>query len=505
MSAPTILLGLDGASWDLVNRLDVDLPTLESCRTVSAVSESNLPPVTCPNWRCLSSGKTPGQLGVYWWEKIDIDAGEIHLSEASDFRTADLWDYLAEQGVNCGVVNMPLTYPPEDVSVPFIAGGPDCSSDSYTSPDRLASELEAELDYRVHTRTTVSSPKTEITEDVLELIDLRFEASRYLYREYDLDFLFTVLYYLVRLEHYYWDDEPVERAWKRIDEHLSWFVDEGFNICLASDHGCAEIDTLFNINEWLAAHGYVEVVGGNTDAKGSLASRGVNAEDIASFLSQFGIQGLVSQLVPAAVKNRLPDSEVGYSGRNKAKIVDWEETTAIASGQGPVYLTPDADADQLAEELLAATGPNDRPVLESVHQTSELYPESATDATAPDLIVEGRKGVHVTDDIGSGMVVQTASSRDKWRAENFKDGLFAASGPNITSEWDRDRVALCDIAPTILHLLDCPIPTDISAEALPIRSHDREIRTRDPIDFCKSDRGDGDSAVENRLEDLGYL
>jgi len=507
MSAKTIVLGLDGASWELIDRLNVDLPTLDHIRTdhVSAISESNLPPVTCPSWRCLSSGNTPGQLGVYWWEQIDMDAGEIHLTEANDIQTADLWDYLSEQGVDVGVVNMPITYPPKETGFPFVAGGPDAGSQGYTSPDSLETELEAELNYRVHTNTTVSSSKEAIKEDVLELIDHRFEASWYLYEEYDLNVLFTVLYYLVRLEHYYWDEPPVAEAWKRIDDHLSRFIDEGFNIVLVSDHGCVEIDTIFNINEWLAANGYIEQVGGESDVTGALASRGVNSEDIAAVLNRFGVQDLVSKIVPSRFKEQLPGSPVGYSGRNKSKIIDWRRSKAIASGQGPVYLAEETETDRLADNLREATGPNGRPIFHAVHRTEELYPEAVEDRTSPDLIVEGRKGVYVADDIGSGTVSQNADSRGKWRAENHKEGLFAASGPDISSDWDHNRIDICDIAPTVLHLLGCPVPTDMKGEVLPLREKEKSVTSREPIEPGESRSGDDGSAVEDRLEDLGYL
>jgi predicted AlkP superfamily phosphohydrolase/phosphomutase len=65
----TIVLGLDGANWELLDSWfrAGNLPNIAALRGrgTTADSLSCLPPVTCPNWRCYSTGKNPGKLGVY--------------------------------------------------------------------------------------------------------------------------------------------------------------------------------------------------------------------------------------------------------------------------------------------------------------------------------------------------------------------------------------------------------------------------------------------------------
>lgn len=62
-----VVLGLDGATWNLIKPL-VDkgkLPTIESLiRTGSHGGlESSIPHVTFPAWKCYSTGKKPRQAG----------------------------------------------------------------------------------------------------------------------------------------------------------------------------------------------------------------------------------------------------------------------------------------------------------------------------------------------------------------------------------------------------------------------------------------------------------
>ena len=67
----TFVVGLDGASWRLLDPwIEAgDLPNLAALRAEHtwAETESCLPPVTFPNWKCYAAGKDPGGLGVFWF------------------------------------------------------------------------------------------------------------------------------------------------------------------------------------------------------------------------------------------------------------------------------------------------------------------------------------------------------------------------------------------------------------------------------------------------------
>ena len=112
----SIILGLDGANWDLLSPWleSGKLPNIQSLRDngTTADLESCLPPVTCPNWRCYSTGKNPGKLGVYWWEKIDAENRTLSTPTSKSFKSANYWDYLAADDISTGIFNLPMTYPP---------------------------------------------------------------------------------------------------------------------------------------------------------------------------------------------------------------------------------------------------------------------------------------------------------------------------------------------------------------------------------------------------------
>jgi predicted AlkP superfamily phosphohydrolase/phosphomutase len=70
-----LVLGIDGASWNLVDDLIQagNLPTIKKMKTKGVAKDlkSCLPFVTFPAWKCYSTGLNPGKLGYTGgWESI---------------------------------------------------------------------------------------------------------------------------------------------------------------------------------------------------------------------------------------------------------------------------------------------------------------------------------------------------------------------------------------------------------------------------------------------------
>ena len=63
-----LVIGLDGATYNLINPLmeSGKLSTIEKLMATGCHGdlESSIPAVTFPAWKCYSTGKNPGKLGV---------------------------------------------------------------------------------------------------------------------------------------------------------------------------------------------------------------------------------------------------------------------------------------------------------------------------------------------------------------------------------------------------------------------------------------------------------
>jgi predicted AlkP superfamily phosphohydrolase/phosphomutase len=510
----TFVVGLDGASWRLIDPWieQGELPTLERLRESGtwATSESCLPPVTFPNWKCYSSGKNPGQLGVYWFERIDLETPSIDVMNGSDFETAELWDYLNEAGYSTGVVNMPTMYPPRKVDGPIVSGGPDAVDGEYrsieggyTSPAELEAFLEEEFDYAVHPEPMISSneERGEEVDAILELLELRFEVALRLLEDEQLDFVHVTLFYLNVLQHFFWNDEPTLRAWKIVDSYLDRIDQlEDTNLIVMSDHGCAPTDVEFFINEWLAENGYLTK---ERTIEDYLTKIGLNRENALSVAKRLGLVDVLSEIVPERIQQLVPQS-AGIKRERKLEKIVLSETAALASGQGPVYINPAFDVESIREEIIEelrqVTDSNGEPLFEAVHRSEEVYSGSKVDI-GPEIVIESRPGVLVNDGIGGGPV-QTKPQR--WEAENSLHGIFLASGPSFEPTENLDDVRILDLAPTILASYGLDVPTDMDGSVLPVLSDGQDVGTRRPIDLDTTVDGHHEE-VADRLKQLGYM
>ncbi len=509
----TFVLGLDGASWRLLEPWldDGTLPNVAALRERGTWAESRscLPPVTFPNWKCYSSGKDPGGFGVFWFERVDLEAGEIAVCNGSDFDTPELWDYLNDEGLSAGVLNMPSTYPPRGIDALMVSGGPDAVAGEYRSidqgyahPPELEDELESRFDYRVHPDPLLSSRDERGAEvdAILDLFDARFEAAVTLMAERDLEFVHLTLFYLNVLHHFFWDAEPTRRGWQVVDEWVGRLAErDDLNLVLMSDHGSAPTHTEFYVNEWLARNGYQAR---SRSIDGYFRRLGLTRENALAAAKRLGMVDALATVVPERVQRLVPQ-EAGLKRGRKLDAVDLPNTKAVASSQGPIYLNPAFDVEAVRERLMAdlRTVEDDRgPIFTGVHRGEDVYTGPYVE-DAPEIVVEQRPGVHVNDGMGGGEVT---TAPDRWAAENTNTGIFVASGPDIDATGERAPIDITDIAPTILAGMGCAVPTDVRGDVLDIFVADPDPEIRDPL--TDPDREAAVSGeVSDRLEQLGYM
>lgn len=465
-----LVLGLDGANWNLIDPWisEGSLPNLKMLKNVGVWGDlrSCLPPVTCPNWKCYSTGKNPGNLGVYWWERIDCKNKKLILPSSLSFHSKEIWDYLNMEGYNTGIINMPTTYPPKKVNGFMIAGGPTSSEEKFCYPEELEKMLYSKYGYRVHPKhlLTSNSNQGKEVDEILNLIDLRFNVAFELLQDYDLHFLHITIFYLNVLQHYFWRGEPVKRAWEIIDHNIGKFLKDDVNLFLHSDHGSHPVNTVFYINSWLQKEGYLLI---KKNSKDFFLQLGLSKQKVFRFSKKLGIEWLL-KVIPKTFKNILPKSEEGFKRKEKLERVNWEKTNAIASGQGLIYLNCNQSyhntiRNKIMEKLKSLKSPiTGENITEKVFKKEEIYNGNYLDL-APDIIFEQAKGVHTTDVIGHNQIF---SSTNNWKADNIPMGLFCAYGPDIKKRGILSGLSILDIAPTILYLMNVSIPRDMEGRVL---------------------------------------
>lgn len=503
----TIVFGLDGGNWDLIRPWieDGTLPNIHRLQQhgLWGISESVLPPVTCPNWKCYASSRSSEYHDIYWWEQVDKQTMHIDVPDSTSFTTPELWDYLNDEGCSTAVLNLPMSYPPRELNGVMVAGGPRSREEGFTYPPELESEL-VNRGYRVHPETVITSNQDDI-EPTLELLETRFETAQHLLAEHEFDFLHLTIFHLNVLQHYFWNDTPVKRAWEIIDEHIGHFLDEGHTIVLMSDHGCTEINTVFHVNEWLQEEGYLTM---ETSFADYLMKAGITQERLAGLVRSLNLESTLRKHFPRRIIERFPDEE-GIKRDNKFDKILRDETNAIASGQGLLYVLHDPESDkydqtvtELVKKLSQLQTPSDTPLASTVYRGDELYP-NGNPRFRPDVVFEQGPGVHTSGAVGKDVVFD---SPGRWRAENIREGMFLAHGDQIEPAGDIGMISILDIAPTVLYSMGLDIPEDFEGEPIRQANQQRDdITYRSPLpdrDAGTRDRGDD---VKERLANLGYL
>lgn len=515
----TIVVGLDGGSFRLLHQWmeEGNCPTLQSLRDEGrwAPLRSSLPPVTCPAWRCYSTGVNPGKHGVFWWEQVDRERGDFSIPTSTSFDAPDVWDYLGAKGFRSAIVNMPTTFPPEPLDGYMVSGGGGVDGKEYTYPPELQEEIESRFDYRafIEASTAEIGEDPSLVDEVLELVDARFRVAEYIRDEYDPDFLHVTVFYTNVLHHFFWDGEATRRIWEHVDEILSRFLRSEDNVIIISDHGTNQIEQTFNVNTWLEKEGYLVTTETVSDR---LHEVNVTRDRLARLASNFGLKNTAKLLLPRRLIDRLPRADGAITGAGKADKIDWEASTAMASGQGPIYVLADNRErshqirEELKESLENVETPDGHPVARTVHRGSEVYTGPYVD-DGPDLVVDQADHVYISGAIGLDDMFELPND---WIAENHRNGIFIANGPDIANGGELpDYPDIYDIAPTILHLFGLAVPTNLDGRVLTeifrpgSAPGSREVTYIDStLANDQQPRKDPDDGqIRDRLKDLGYL
>jgi predicted AlkP superfamily phosphohydrolase/phosphomutase len=236
-------------------------------------------------------------------------------------------------------------------------------------------------------------------------------------------------------------------------------------------------------------------------------------------LEKLRLKRVFKKILPFKRYGLSPNVFVGGIREEKAKRIDWDKSRVIASGQGPLYLIGSkggSDYEDLRNEVIASLrGLKDpetgKHIAEKIYRKEEVYPVVLTD-NAPDIVFESETSYRINGELGDTPVFVNCW---RWAAENDPPGIFIAYGKDIKALNKLPNINITDLAPTILHWMDIPVPEDMDGRIMkeifrkdsnPDR---REIKRCKSDDLSESDRGgynqEEEKMVRESLKELGYL
>jgi predicted AlkP superfamily phosphohydrolase/phosphomutase len=492
LSCKVMVLGLDGATWDLLEPLMAAgyLPNLAALRDRAAWGRlrSTTPPFSATAWTTFATGVNPGGHGIfdYWTGGREARTPISSLSVGA----ATLWRRLSEAGRRVAVVNVPVTYPPQPVNGVLVSGMMTPGEDAaYTYPPELKEQLRiaAGGDYRADPHAAITQSKAFLR-DALRWVEQCERGHLWLWQREPWDCFINVIQAPDPIQHYFWTflqpDHPdyhaagaagfrelaleVFRAIDRLIGRRLEMLDGRTVLMLMSDHGAGEATHWFNLNRWLAQEGWLVQQPGFSSKTGVLGAQLWNA---LRRLDVLRLRGRIGNLARQRLRARVD--------RLLAPAVDWRRTVAYAgspsaeaiyvnlAGREPAAegASPADVCEEIRRRLLALRGPDGGPVVEAVHRREEIY-RGRFLAQAPDLVLEiGRRPYSISENLAAAGLFERIPFQ-AGRGRHRPEGILLLHGPAVGPAGERPAAHIADLCPTILHLLGLPVPAELDGRVL---------------------------------------
>lgn len=416
------------------------LPAFERFRVAGGYGEfrSESVPYEPPTLVTAFTGHPISEHGCYsYWTAQSADY-RPRVVESHDLRKSLLWHRPEIGDRTVCVVNVFGTHPPRELPGCLITY-PMQQTLHACHPKGLLKELLGSGLRFTHdvSHWFSGGPREVFAGGALEADVRRADAARHLWKTRAPDVMTLVLTAVDRLSHVYWQelepgspvplaDAAVFRAYRSVDRLLGELVaDAGgdANVLLFSDVGFGALRRYVSVDEQLAACGLLHDEAGVTDFARTVAYESVQ-----------GTHGV----------------NVNLRGRQSLGTVTKDDYERVRT--------------DIARAISAATNPfTGLPLVKRVLPREELYSGPALE-DAPDLILEPADDRYLP--LGEPRWARHVS-RHLQSGWHRRETVWGGLGPAFAGTRSRQGSAI-DVAPTILRMLELPVPPDMRGRPLAV-------------------------------------
>jgi predicted AlkP superfamily phosphohydrolase/phosphomutase len=467
-----LLFGIDGAAPELIFDKWLDyLPNIKRLIQKGSYAKLNstIPPSTIIAWNAMISGKDPSEIGVFSYTFKDAE-GNSRLVTSKNRKCRLIWDVLREQGKKAVSLYVPLSFPvnsindgnsvnngttfPGSIVSGFLT--PSVESDC-TYPLSLKKKIKqlGNPDIFFDVASGLASHKeldiSKLVENAYKMTEMQITLLKDLLVNEEWDVFMSVMLGSDRLQHMLWRhfDETHRRHIKEsphknvlrdyyiyLDKQLGEIIEllerdtEDFVIIVASDHGMVKQEGKININNWLIKEGYL-----------------VLKEDV----------------------------DLTSRKRFKNEYVDLEKSVAWGGGayNARIFINRIKGSDdyhkireEIKYKLLQIPDDNGNKIDTKVYFADEIYVDSSS-SECPDLTVYFDDLRWASNpDLGQEGLYSWHSAVGADSAGHSRQGCFIISGRGIPNKSLMEDLDIKQVAPTILKLLNIPIPQDIKVSPI---------------------------------------
>ena len=461
MSGKVFVIGLDCAAPELVFERWRDLlPNLNRLMSHGVYGDltSCTPAITVPAWSVMTSSKDPGTLGIYGFRnRADHSYDKMSIATGSAVKVDRVWDILSRSNKRVNVVGVPGTYPPRSVNGCLVGCflTPSIAS-NYTHPPEFKKEIAEWVgEYWVDVKDFRTEDKDYLLRQIYEMTRVRCQLVKRMITDKPWDFFMFVEMGVDRIHHGMWSYTD-ERHWRfepdnkyinsirdyyiyldrEIGEMLA-LLPEDTVVMVASDHGAKRMDGGIGVNEWLRREGYLTL-----------------AQDTPTTMTPF-------ERVKVDWTKTKAWSSGGYYARIFMNVQGREPNGVIAPAD---Y---ERERDELARRLIAIPGPDGENINTQVFKPEDIYHE--VNNIAPDLIVYfGDLYWRSVGSLGLDSIYTFENDTGPDDANHAQQGMFILYDPAHDLGGRRLQAEIMDIAPTVLHYMDEPIPADMQGRVIEV-------------------------------------
>ncbi len=546
------VIGLDGLSFKMLNQIreEYDLKNINDIfnKGASGPLESVLPYSSAPNWTSLTTGVNPGKHGFYSFFFPKPNAYEYQFPNSTHVKVNRIWDFVGHSGRKTLVVNVPGTYPPQEINGYMVTCmlTPNINS-NFAYPFSLADEIRQKFpDYSFDTnwKDYENIGIDALIEALLRSVRKRRDLIFYLLEKYPVDFgmvvftetdrLFHSALNLLDVTHPHFDKKASERnrsniieIFRIIDDSIGKIVKtytgDG-SVILLSDHGFSPAYKRLHLNNWLIKQNLMSIRSDDTGGSKSLlkkyannALRALITDDRKRVRLQGKILSLLRQKKGLSVFVNLLDSmsRTDWSKTEAYYLQEWGIRINL-KGREPQGIVEKDEYDRVRDDIIHSImkfrdPENNNRIVKKALKREDVYSGDGFES-APDilLITEDSPGYEMTSD---------TSTKDEFSPMGWKTGdhslfgMFMIAGKNV-QHCSLDHISVKDIVPTVLYTFGIPVPQYIDGKVL-TEVFTREFTGSNVIVSDKNDMtkhvdqkefsDDDEEKVRERLKGLGYF
>jgi predicted AlkP superfamily phosphohydrolase/phosphomutase len=436
------LIGLDCTPHSLLQRMIregvmpnmAELALSGSLRRVNSV----YPWVSSVAWSSFMTGQNPAKHGIFGFIDRDPATLRTFVPIARHMKSRTLWRILGDAGKRVIVVNVPVTFPPKPVNGVLISGFLSPKLEKAVYPPSLLPKLQ-ELGYRIDADPWLARESREKAwPDLWDTLEKRIQTLLYLLDHEPWDFFMGLIMETDRLHHFWF--EPMEQndpvwapkffdLYRYVDDFIGQVrgrLDENTSFILMSDHGICSIKQEVFYNRWLHDAGYLRYAKPPEEIKGP-DLEAVHPDSIAYSMD------------PGRIF-------INLKGRERNGSVD------------------PADYERVRDEIAAAAEALADPVggekvVQRAYRREELYSGPYLDQAA-DLILAPVDGY---DPKGALWKPHLTHKDEAMVGMHTYDDAFLYVADHVLPT---DGLSIMDMMPTVLQLLDVPLPPDLDGRGL---------------------------------------